>query len=89
MTWKTVIVAQSNESKFFLSQIPVTGEQNIHPNSCRNSDVRFELSVTYLYKVLHLYYSIYLYMYAFISFFYNLHAENAVQKHINVKRLEN
>ena len=31
-TWKTVTVAQSKESKFFLSLIPVSGSTNLHPN---------------------------------------------------------
>ena len=31
-TWKTVTVAQSKESKFFLWQVPVSGSQNLHPN---------------------------------------------------------
>ena len=33
-TWKTVTVAQRRESKFFLSQRPVLGSQNIQPNNC-------------------------------------------------------
>ena len=33
-TWKTVTVAQRSESKFFLSQTPVRGSQNMQPNSC-------------------------------------------------------
>ena len=32
MTWKTVTVAHSRESKFFLSQLPVSGSQNLQPN---------------------------------------------------------
>ena len=32
ITWKTVTVAQSRESKFFLSQTPVSGSQNLQPN---------------------------------------------------------
>ena len=32
ITWKTVTVAQSKESKFFLSLIPVSGSTNLHPN---------------------------------------------------------
>ena len=31
-TWKTVTVAQRRESKFFLSQTPVSGSQNLQPN---------------------------------------------------------
>ena len=31
-TWNTVTVAHSRESKFFLSQTPVSGSQNLHPN---------------------------------------------------------
>ena len=34
LTWKTVTVAQRRESKFFLSQRPVLGSQNMQPNSC-------------------------------------------------------
>ena len=30
-TWKTVTVAHKRESKFFLSQTPVSGSQNLHP----------------------------------------------------------
>ena len=30
-TWNTVTVAQRRESKFFLSQTPVSGSQNLHP----------------------------------------------------------
>ena len=32
ITWKTVTVAQSKESKFFLSLIPVSGSTNLQPN---------------------------------------------------------
>ena len=31
-TWKTVTSAQRRESKFFLSQFPVLGSQNLQPN---------------------------------------------------------